>query len=212
MKKIKFIDAVLAERLFIIAIALLALLLLANFIFVTRLITAQSRQTDHVKIEAEVSTNDIKTIESASKKIAKDPDAVKRAESVVAESQLYQYQDQIINDLQGYAGRSGIQITGYSFSATDSAAAGPAAPAPAAGAGGAAAATSPKLAAPAGVSSTNVSVTLGQKVGYVNFLNFLKLIENNVTRMQITNVSLTPDIENRATLSSPTLSIMVYTR
>jgi len=208
MKKQKSMNAIGVERLFIIAVLLLSILLVVNFIFVARLLTSQSKKADHAKIESEVSVHDIETIESAGKKIAKDLDAVRRAEAIVAESQLYQYQDQIINDLQGYAGKSGLEIAGYSFSTAPTTAPGAAAPAtPAPGTAGAAAQTAPIV----GVASTSVTITLGENVGYTNFLNLLRYIENNVTRMQVTDIALAPDPKNRTVLLNPTLSITVYT-
>lgn len=210
MKKGKVISAVRAEQLFIGVIVLLIAIIIANFALATNLLSSQSKQADRTKIEAEVSNSDIEIIESAGQKLSDDPDAVQRAEALVAESRLYQYQNQIINDLQGYAARSSTKISGYSFSS--GADAGSTEAAPAANAAPPAASQPGATSAPAGLSSTSVSISIDQNVSYINFLKFLKLIENNITRMQITDLSLTPDSENRKLLINPTLTIKVYTR
>ncbi len=210
MKKLNFLSATAAERFFVVAVVGLILLLVGNFFFVSKLLISQSRQADHTKIEAEVSNNDIKTIESAGRKMNADPDALKRAELIVAESKFYQYQDQIIKDLNGYGTFSGIAITGYNFSQTSA----PAATPPSSSSPSSSATPSPTAqpATPTGVTSTTVNVTLEQQVDYTKFLIFLKLIERNVTRMQVTEISLTPNPVNPNQLVNPSLTIMVFKR
>lgn len=208
-------NAVLAERLLIAAIIGLIIVVVFNFIFVTKLLSKQSLQANQTKIEADISTNDIKTIQSATKKLQAEPDVVKKAASVVAESKLYQYQNQIINDLQDYAKQNGVNIKGYSFSATDTASsAGASTPTPPATSGAPPTGSSQpgQTAAPTGVTSTNVSITLDDKVKYIQFLNFVRSIENNVTRMQITNIDLSPESKDPSILLGPALTITVYTR
>lgn len=213
MKDQKLVSPVLVERLFLAALIVLAVLLIVNYAFATHLLKSQSEQLDRTKIEAEVGSNDIKTIQSATKKITEDADAFKRAESVVAQSKLYKYQDQIIRDLQGYASHSNLKIGGYSFSSSDTAGSSPSSPPPSPSSSPAApAANAPVTPTPTGVSSTTVTITLADSVKYIDFLNFLKLIENNVTRMQIVDINLTPDAQSGSKITSPSLSIIVYTR
>lgn len=209
-------NAVLAERLFIVAIIGLIVVMIFNFIFVTKLLSKQSLQANQTKTEADISTNDIKTIQSATKKLKAEPSVVKKAASVVAQSKLYQYQNQIINDLQDYAKQNGVSIKGYSFSAADATSAAGGAPSsttPPASAGAPTGSSQPgQTPTPTGVSSTNVSVTLDDKVKYILFLNFVRSIENNVTRMQINNIDLSPESKDPSILLGPTLTITVYTR
>lgn len=69
-----------------------------------------------------------------------------------------------------------------------------------------------KSAAPKGVNVVPISVKLKAGAQYNNLLEFLKLVENNRRTMQVTNISITPDEENRAVLSDISIAINLYTR
>ncbi|OYW42532.1 hypothetical protein B7Z28_01445, partial [Candidatus Saccharibacteria bacterium 32-45-3] len=56
-----------------------------------------------------------------------------------------------------------------------------------------------------------VTVQLGQNLNYANLLHFIHLIEENLTRMQISQLSLTPG-DSPETVNAQTLNIEVYLR
>ena len=64
---------------------------------------------------------------------------------------------------------------------------------------------------PAGVKSTFVSIQLGDHIDYTKFLHFLSLIEKNVTRMQLSGVSISRGANNHE-ISIQSLEVKVYTR
>lgn len=212
---------IIAERLFGVVIVLLLILIVADFIYVTNFLRASVRETETLHQSSDTSDSDIAKLKSAEIWFRKNKDSVNRVNAVVAESKLYQYQNQIIQDFNGYGDRLGIPIVGYSFSTPST----PGAPAtaPVGGAAPAPAPASPTAPttptapgstaapkAPTGVNSTTVTVTLGDKVSYQNFLNLLKLLEQNVTRMQVTNVTLTPDNQNPDIIVNPNIAVIVY--
>ncbi len=63
-----------------------------------------------------------------------------------------------------------------------------------------------------GVRSFQISLTLRSGVEYKQFILFLKRIETNRRRMQVTSLNITPDALNRNKLSSATLAIDIYLR
>ncbi len=152
--------------------------------------------------DANASQNNVQVLQQVQTKLAQDKEVVDRARSIVAESQSYEYQDQIIKDLTDYASRSSIGITNIDFSATKSTPTS----APAGGT------TAPSTAAPtpSGVNSTIVTITLQNPVTYDNLLRFIYAIEQNLTKMQISKVGLSKDSTGKIT--SETLAIEVYVR
>ena len=148
----------------------------------------------HVVVDANASRNNLTTLESIKKELAAEHDVVTRASDIVADSKSYQYQDQIVTDLNGYAGKAGIEITNIDFSASKS--------------------TAPVTVtptAPTGVKSTTVSVTLKNPVNYDNLLRFIESVEQNLTKMQISKVSLSRGTAG-SDVTSDVLAIEVYIR
>lgn len=154
----------------------------------------------HTTQDANASQNDLRTLQQIQETLEKDKEVVDRANSIVAESKSYQYQDQIIADLNDYANKSGVSITNIDFSSTATTT-NPTTPQTPA---------TPLVTVP-GVKSTSVSVTLKNPIDYVSLLRFLKSIEQNLTKMQVSKVSLTKDAAS-GNVTSEALTIEVYVR
>jgi hypothetical protein len=158
----------------------------------------------HTSADANASSNNVETLEKIEQKLNDDRDVVGRTNSIVAESKSYQYQDQIIADLKDYASRAGIVLTNFDFSSNTTT------PTPGSNATQAPSPTAPSPP-PSGVKSTSVSVTLKNPVDYESLLRFLQSIEQNLTKMQVSKVSLTKS-ESDNSVSSDALTIEVYVR
>lgn len=158
---------------------------------------------NHTVIDASASQTNIQTLQKIQKELADQKDVVERASSIVAESKSYQYQDQIINDLNNYAAKSGISITNIDFSAS-------AAPTAATTTPGAAGAATPTPSIN-GVKSTSVSITLKNPIVYNNMIRFIKSIEQNLTKMQLSKISLAKDTASGG-VTSEVLTLEVYIR
>lgn len=211
MKKTKSrMTAILAERLFMLTVALLLVGLVVDFIFVTNFLKTEATKTEVLHQQSDVIDSDISKLKSADVWLEKNDSTVKRASAIVAQSKLYQYQNQIITDINSYGAQTGIPISGYGFTQTAATGAAAAPTAPATPTTGSATAATPQV--PAGVNSVTVTISFASNVNYQSFLNFLRLLEQNVTRMQVTQIALTPDINNPATLVNPNISVIVYTR
>lgn len=178
----------------------------ALFIFAYQTLGTVADDVAKVSAESTASQTRLQSLQRVQKQLDDQKDVVQRAKDIVAEAKSYQYQDQIISDLNAYASRAGVSITGYSFDSASTTGAAPT-QAPAA-AGTPATAAAP---APTGVKATTVAVTLKEPVAYANFLQFLHFIEQNLTKMQVSTITLTKG-ENADTITTGSLTIQVYTR
>lgn len=154
-----------------------------------------------VQSEAKATDTKVQNVLLLEGKLDKHKDSVKKAEQIVAESTSYQYQNQVITDISAYAQQAGVGISSFSFQDTT------AKP----GASSSSGSTSASSASPAGAKSTSVSVQMAKDLDYTRFLNFLHLLEQNLTRMQVANISVTKG-EGRGTVQSQALKLELYLR
>ena len=186
-----------------IVLSLLLLIILSAMvglvIFAYSLLSKTSEEVGKMQTEAIAVDAKIQSLLASKSQLDRNSDTVKKAKNIVSESKLYQYQNQIIKDLNTYADRAGIPIKAFSFQNEPTTSA--------------KTATSSKRtpASPAGVKSTFVSIQLGDHIDYTKFLHFLGLIEKNVTRMQLLGVSISRGANNHE-ISIQSLEVKVYTR
>ena len=186
-----------------IVLSLLLLIILSAMvglvIFAYSFLSKTSEEVGKMQTEAIAVDAKIQSLLASKSQLDRNSDTVKKAKNIVSESKLYQYQNQIIQDLNAYADRTGIPIKAFSFQNEPT--------------------TSAKTAKsskrtstnPAGVKSTFVSIQLGDHIDYTKFLHFLSLIEKNVTRMQLLGVSISRGANNHE-ISIQSLEVKVYTR
>ena len=186
-----------------IVLSLLLLIILSAMvglvIFAYSFLSKTSEEVGKMQTEAIAVDAKIQSLLASKSQLDRNSDTVTKAKNIVSESKLYQYQNQIIKDLNTYADRAGIPIKAFSFQNEPT--------------------TSAKTtksskrtpANPAGVKSTFVSIQLGDHIDYTKFLHFLSLIEKNVTRMQLLGVSISRGADNHE-ISIQSLEVKVYTR
>lgn len=186
-----------------IVLSLLLLIILSAMIglviFAYSFLSKTSEEVGKMQTEAIAVDAKIQSLLASKSQLDRNSDTVKKAKNIVSESKLYQYQNQIIQDLNTYADRAGIPIKSFSFQNEPTTSA--------------KTATSSKQTStsPAGVKSTFVSIQLGDHIDYTKFLHFLSLIEKNVTRMQLSGVSISRGVNNHE-ISIQSLEVKVYTR
>ena len=186
-----------------IILSLLLLIILSAMvglvIFAYSFLSKTSEEVGKMQTEAIAVDAKIQSLLASKSQLDRNSDTVKKAKNIVSESKLYQYQNQIIQDLNTYADRAGIPIKSFSFQNEPTVSA--------------KTATSSKQTStsPAGVKSTFVSIQLGDHIDYTKFLHFLSLIEKNVTRMQLSGVSISRGANNHE-ISIQSLEVKVYTR
>lgn len=197
MIKGKPLQATTLRLMLIVSLFLVAIIATGAFILVTDRLRDTATEASHILAQANNSQNDIQILQRIEEELKKNREVVERASSIVADSQSYQYQDQIIKDLTDYATRSGITITNFDFGSTK-AATGTQSPAPT------------EQQPPAGVKSTSVSITLKNPVSYEGILRFIHSVEQNLTKMQISKIGLSK--ESGKNVTSDALTIEVYVR
>jgi hypothetical protein len=186
-----------------IILSLLLLIILSAMvglvIFAYSFLSKTSEEVGKMQTEATAVDAKIQSLLASKSQLDRNSDTVKKAKNIVSESKLYQYQNQIIQDLNTYADRAGIPIKSFSFQNEPTVSV--------------KTATSSKQTStsPAGVKSTFVSIQLGDHIDYTKFLHFLSLIEKNVTRMQLSGVSISRGANNHE-ISIQSLEVKVYTR
>lgn len=149
----------------------------------------QITKTNQLKADALQGDDNLskaKTLELYAATHAADID---RAAAVVAQAKTYQYQNQIINDITSYANTVGITILEFNF--PDS--------------------TQKKQPVP-GLNSIEVTVSLQNPIQYTKFVQFLKLIEQNLTKMQITTIDVSPDDKTSGFITAPSVGLEVYVK
>ena len=155
-------------------------------------------EVSHVAADAAAGRDNVQNLQRVQKKLAEDADIVQKTNSIVAESQSYQYQDQIITDINNYASRAGIGVTDINFAAsTQTSTPG--------------ATQTPATSLPSGLKSSPVSITLKNPINYDNLLKFIKSIEQNLTKMQVARVNLSKDTSGGG-VTSDALTLQVYVR
>lgn len=197
--KTKKLNATTLRLILGVSLFAIAALAIVGFSYAKTYLEGVAVDTSHIVVDASASQDSLQTLQKVQKELESNKDVIARTQSIVAESQSYQYQDQIINDLNTYAAQAGLSITNLDFATTSGASAAPT-PAP-----GAAAA----VPAAGGLKSTSVTVTLSSPVDYTKLLSFIQSVEQNLTKMQISRVSLSKGADS-GTVTSDALAIEVY--
>lgn len=162
-----------------------------------------------VASQAAASESELQELSQTEKMLKTQHHAVERASKIAAESKSYQYQDQIINDLNDFARKAGITISDITFADNNSKG----------GSSSSSSSSSSKtgtsLPAIAGLKVTTASVTVKNPVEYRKLLTFMYLVEQSLTKMRIANVDLsrsTAQGQPPDSITSNTLTIEVYLR
>ena len=165
-----------------------------------------------VASQAAASESELQELSQTEKMLKTQHHAVERASKIAAESKSYQYQDQIINDLNDFARKAGITISDITF-ADDNAKGGSSSSSSSSASSSNKTGTS--LPAIAGLKATTASVTVKNPVEYRKLLTFMYLVEQSLTKMRIANVDLsrsTAQGQAPDSITSNTLTIEVYLR
>lgn len=167
-----------------------------GFTYAVSVLKQQALATNHAKIDNELAESEIAKLKTLSSYLENNQETVKRASEVVAESRAYTYQNQVIADLNSYASRSDVRIVGIDF--------------PDVSKQNQRQQTKNSGATIAGVKRIPVVVRMDQSVRYSNLIRLVKLIEQNLTKIQITSVTMAPDPKAPGSMTSPTINIEVF--
>ena len=161
-----------------------------------------------VASHAAASESELQELSQTEKMLKTQHHAVERASKIAAESKSYQYQDQIINDLNDFARKAGITIADITFADNN-------AKGSSSSSSSSSSKTGTSLPAIAGLKATTASVTVKNPVEYRKLLTFMYLVEQSLTKMRIATVDLsrsTAQGQPPDSITSNTLTIEVYLR
>lgn len=208
-----------------IGMGLAVMAIVALAIYGVKYLDGYATEVNAIVYESTTSNDRLAAIRQQVEALENNTSSVERARQIVAESKSYRYQDVIVRDLQSFADKAGIKIVSFDFSSGNSeetsAPAAPAAdaadPSAATEGGDANASADPAAgAAPAQpvsqLKSTTVNISLENPVGYRQLLQFIHYVEQNLTKMQISSVSLSGSQEDASSVTIDALTVEVYIR
>lgn len=203
------INAIILRRLLTVALLLLLIGIGGGFYFVYTSLEESAEETAAAQLEAKSTDLHLEQLMETRRQLDLSTEAREKAQKIVADSRSYEYQNQIIADLTAYANQSNLDAVSFSFlggtGSTQSA--------PSESTEGAEAANPEAGGASANINSVLVSVGLSGDTSYLSLLNFVNLIEQNLTRMQVTSIALSDSNSVQADGSSvQSLNIEVYVR
>lgn len=205
-KREKMTPAVTMRIVFALSLVLILVGMGGVVYFGYTMLQGTAEEVSKIQTEAKAVDAKVQNLARLEKEVEKYKDSVAKAQQLVAETQQYQYQNQIINDLTAYANKSGVGIAGFTFT---SGSAGAKSNSGSSGTSGTNNSSGSNSAA--GPKSMKVSVRLNEKTDYMALLRFMHLIEQNLTRMQIASVSMSKT-EGTGQVNTQTLEVEVYVR
>lgn len=205
-KREKMTPAVTMRIVFALSLVLILVGMGGVVYFGYTMLQGTAEEVSKIQTEAKAVDAKVQNLARLEKEMEKYKDSVAKAQQLVAETQQYQYQNQIINDLTAYANKSGVGIAGFTFT---SGSAGAKSNSGSSGTSGTNNSSGSNSAA--GPKSVKVSVRLNEKTDYMALLRFMHLIEQNLTRMQIASVSMSKT-EGTGQVNTQTLEVEVYVR
>ena len=149
-------------------------------------------EVDHLKIDSDINEQGIANAQRLRTVLTENEDNVDRAASIVADTKYYQYQDQIVRDITSYASAANLTVLGFDFTT--------------------AAPGKTSTSTVKGLKTINATISLQSPVPYTNYLKFLKLIERNLTKMQVTQLDISNNLKTPGGISSPVMMVEVYVR
>lgn len=205
-KREKMTPAVTMRIVFALSLVLILVGMGGVVYFGYTMLQGTAEEVSKIQTEAKAVDAKVQNLARLEKEMEKYKDSVAKAQQLVAETQQYQYQNQIINDLTAYANKSGVGIAGFTFT---SGSVGAKSNSGSSGTSGTNNSSGSNSAV--GPKSMKVSVRLNEKTDYMALLRFMHLIEQNLTRMQIASVSMSKT-EGTGQVNTQTLEVEVYVR
>ncbi len=189
-------------------IVLTTIVAVVGFVFAQRFLSDYAVNVSKKNTSADTGSTNIQSLTRLKTYIAENKAVINKTRDIAAESKEYRYQNQIVTDLNKYAAASGLTIDRFDFTADTPAG-------DEAAAAEAPAATTATSAVAGSLSSTTATITVQTPALYSDLLTFIKKIEQNKTKMQITNISLTRSTDitvPRGSVDSQGFEIEVYIR
>ncbi len=186
-----------------VIIVLLVIGTISGLYFANKKLVTIAQDTSKLKADVAVGDKQLKTYQQTKIQVDELSYVNELANTVLPANQD---QSAIVAELSEFANRSGLTVSQITFSDTSKAATSAAPPSSSSAAGKTA------LTVPKGVLVVPVEIQLKSGSKYSNLLSFLKTIESNRRKSQVTNITLTPDSKDRANLSQVSIALNLYTQ
>ncbi len=180
----------------------------AGFYFMQQQLRTFANETSQLNSQVAASEQNLNNLKKLKAYLASHQDDEDLAKKVVADTK--NYQNDVLDEISTFAAESHVTVLSYTFenSTTTPGGTAPATSAPATGTTG----TPPVASTVGGLKENTFTVAISSPVNYHNLLSFISRIEQNVTRMQITSVSLTKDSASNSRVSTDSFEIGVYVK
>ena len=173
-----------------------ALLLLACLYFGDKRVAGVAMETSRLKAVVEVNQQQIKIYDQTKKKVATLGYVNEIANKVLPPDKE---QSAIVAEISEFAKRSNLSVSQITFSEV-------------AKTTGAAPAAKTNLVIPKGVQVIPVTIQMQSGSTYNDVLDFLKTVENNQRKMQLTSINLKPNLDDRQILDQVNISMNLYAK
>jgi hypothetical protein len=143
-------------------------------------------KTNAVKADAETNLN-AELYAQKAKKQFNNPEISKLSEYLSEVVPDNSYKNQFIADVYDYAAEAGVGVESLVYASLDS-----------------------NSIPIKGTELVPVQLQLGSDMPYDNFISFVKKLENNLQQIQVVNIVLQPNAEDRSILQSASLTVNLY--
>lgn len=157
------------------------------FIFGYQQLQTKTQAAQQAITDAETSRQNLTNMQGLRPYLNRLSATVKTADKMAALLEAHRYQDQTVSILKGFADRSGVQITQIDF-------------------------TADKEADQTNSKSVIVKASLKSPLSYDSFLKFLLIVENEISPLQLTSVSLQQATEDNKLITVGDIEFKVYVK
>ncbi len=168
-------------------IVFIALLTSGGYFLGYNQLTKEVKQIQDLKLEIESSEYDKNQIESLQRQMSELEDVSKAAKQMLAPISSYKYQEKTLQTIDDYAEKAGIVVNQINFNTNER-----------------------KKKSQAATNKIPASVAIANPVDYYKLLKFIKLIENGLTQIQITQLSIQKISTEPNEISVSNFTITVY--
>lgn len=175
-----------------------------GFSYARSILTEYSVEVSHKKVDADASSGNISSLEKLKNELANNQDVIAKAKALKSDSEFPEFD--IVDDVTRYANKNGLAIQSFDFGSSG-AGSGTTTP-PATTAPGAAAPKAPSTAQ----ANVSITVTLESPVNYENLLQFVHDLDQNLPKLKLRGVNLSPDAKSSSNITVQPLVIEMYTR
>lgn len=158
-------------------------------VYLNGLLTTKVAETNDAMQSSQLSNSNLELAQALKTYLEKHDEDVQNAARIVAQTTSYHFQNQIVEDVTRYANASGITIVGIDFPQDISSA---------------------TVDKSTGLKSLSATIRIADGAKYTGYLRFLKYIEQNLTKMQVTEISITPNAADQGYINNTTIGIQVY--